>query len=221
MRVIVLGAGLLGVTSAYYLQQRGHDVTVIDRQATPGRRNQFCQRRADLGQPRRALGQPERAAQGAAVAGQGRRAAAVSHARRHAPVALGPAVSARMHAGAHAPQHRADRAPGHLQPRQPCSSCAATRASQYDQRTQGILHFYTTQKEFDGALGAGRADARTGLRTPAISAPTRPCASNRPCAHIRPQLAGATYTAEDESGDANRFARELVDAVRKAAACSS
>jgi D-amino-acid dehydrogenase len=29
-------------------------------------------------------------------------------------------------------------------------------------------------------------------------------------AHIRPQLAGATYTAEDESGDANRFARELV-----------
>jgi len=27
--------------------------------------------------------------------------------------------------------------------------------------------------------------------------------------HIRPQLAGATYTAEDESGDANRFVREL------------
>jgi glycine/D-amino acid oxidase-like deaminating enzyme len=28
-------------------------------------------------------------------------------------------------------------------------------------------------------------------------------------AHIRPKLAGATFTAEDESGDANRFAREL------------
>jgi D-amino-acid dehydrogenase len=28
-------------------------------------------------------------------------------------------------------------------------------------------------------------------------------------AHIRPQLAGATYTAEDESGDANRFVHEL------------
>jgi len=35
MRVIVLGAGLLGVTSAYYLQQLGHEVTVIDRHATP------------------------------------------------------------------------------------------------------------------------------------------------------------------------------------------
>jgi D-amino-acid dehydrogenase len=29
--------------------------------------------------------------------------------------------------------------------------------------------------------------------------------------HIRPKLAGATYTAQDESGDANRFARELVE----------
>jgi D-amino-acid dehydrogenase len=35
MRVIVLGAGLLGVTSAYFLQQLGHEVTVIDRQAPP------------------------------------------------------------------------------------------------------------------------------------------------------------------------------------------
>lgn len=31
MRVIVLGAGLMGVTSAYYLAKEGHDVTVIDR----------------------------------------------------------------------------------------------------------------------------------------------------------------------------------------------
>jgi D-amino-acid dehydrogenase len=36
MRVIVLGGGLLGVASAYYLQQLGHEVTVIDRHRTPG-----------------------------------------------------------------------------------------------------------------------------------------------------------------------------------------
>lgn len=35
MRVIVLGGGLLGVASAYYLQQLGHEVTVIDRHRTP------------------------------------------------------------------------------------------------------------------------------------------------------------------------------------------
>ena len=32
MHVIVLGAGVIGTTSAYYLKQAGHEVTVIDRQ---------------------------------------------------------------------------------------------------------------------------------------------------------------------------------------------
>jgi D-amino-acid dehydrogenase len=35
-------------------------------------------------------------------------------------------------------------------------------------------------------------------------------------AHIRPQLAGATYTAEDESGDANLFVRELARLCERA-----
>ena len=30
MKVIVLGAGVLGVTSAWYLAKAGHEVTVID-----------------------------------------------------------------------------------------------------------------------------------------------------------------------------------------------
>jgi D-amino-acid dehydrogenase len=34
MKVIVLGAGLLGVTSAYFLRQQGYEVTVVDRQAS-------------------------------------------------------------------------------------------------------------------------------------------------------------------------------------------
>ncbi|WP_312982606.1 D-amino acid dehydrogenase [Atlantibacter sp.] len=32
MRVVVLGSGVVGVTSAWYLRQQGHDVTVIDRE---------------------------------------------------------------------------------------------------------------------------------------------------------------------------------------------
>ena len=42
MNVVVLGAGLLGVTSAYYLRQQGHEVTVIDRQATPAAETSFA-----------------------------------------------------------------------------------------------------------------------------------------------------------------------------------
>lgn len=32
MRILVLGSGVIGVTSAWYLRQAGHDVTVVDRQ---------------------------------------------------------------------------------------------------------------------------------------------------------------------------------------------
>ena len=42
MKVIVLGAGLLGVTSAYFLRQHGHDVTVVDRQATAAAETSFA-----------------------------------------------------------------------------------------------------------------------------------------------------------------------------------
>ena len=42
MRVIVLGAGVVGTTSAYFLQQLGHEVTVIDRQAVPGAETSFA-----------------------------------------------------------------------------------------------------------------------------------------------------------------------------------
>ena len=35
MRIVVLGAGVIGVTSAWYLARAGHEVTVVDRQAGP------------------------------------------------------------------------------------------------------------------------------------------------------------------------------------------
>ncbi len=35
MRVVILGSGVVGVTSAWYLSQAGHEVTVIDRESGP------------------------------------------------------------------------------------------------------------------------------------------------------------------------------------------
>ena len=35
MKVAVLGGGVIGVTSAYYLAKAGHEVTVIERQPGP------------------------------------------------------------------------------------------------------------------------------------------------------------------------------------------
>ncbi len=42
MRIVILGSGVIGVTSAYYLAKAGHDVTVLDRQPGPGLETSFA-----------------------------------------------------------------------------------------------------------------------------------------------------------------------------------
>jgi len=41
MRVVILGSGVIGVTSAYYLALAGHEVTVLDRQTGPALETSF------------------------------------------------------------------------------------------------------------------------------------------------------------------------------------
>ena len=41
MKVLILGAGVIGTTSAYYLAKAGHEVTVIDRQQGPALETSF------------------------------------------------------------------------------------------------------------------------------------------------------------------------------------
>ena len=42
MKVLVLGGGVIGVTSAWYLARAGHEVTVVDRQGEPARETSFA-----------------------------------------------------------------------------------------------------------------------------------------------------------------------------------
>lgn len=42
MKVIVMGAGVIGVTTAWYLAQEGHEVEVIDRQPGVGLETSFA-----------------------------------------------------------------------------------------------------------------------------------------------------------------------------------
>ncbi len=42
MKVVVLGAGVIGVTTAYYLARAGHDVTVVDRRPGPALETSFA-----------------------------------------------------------------------------------------------------------------------------------------------------------------------------------
>jgi D-amino-acid dehydrogenase len=42
MKIIVLGSGVIGTASAYYLTRAGHEVTVIDRQPGAGLETSFA-----------------------------------------------------------------------------------------------------------------------------------------------------------------------------------
>ena len=42
MRIVILGAGVIGVTSAWYLAQAGHEVTVLERHPAPARETSFA-----------------------------------------------------------------------------------------------------------------------------------------------------------------------------------
>lgn len=42
MRVVILGAGVIGVTSAWYLAQDGHEVRVIDHESGPALETSFA-----------------------------------------------------------------------------------------------------------------------------------------------------------------------------------
>lgn len=208
MRVIVLGAGLLGVTSAYYLQQQGHEVTVIDRQATPGAETSFAnggqisvshaEPWANPSAPLKVLkwlGKEDAPLLFRIRADMRQWLWGLQFLRECTPARTRHNIEQIVRLGTYS--------------RETLQQLRRERGIAYDERTQGILHFYTSQKEFDAAEAPAAQMRELGCDRRVISA-DEAVKLEPALRHIRAQLAGATYTAEDESGDANRFARELV-----------
>ena len=208
MKVIVLGAGLLGVTSAYFLRQQGHEVTVIDRQASPAAETSFAnggQISVSHAEPWANPSAPVKVLQWLG--------------KEDAPILF--RIRADMRQWLWGLRFLRECTPGRTKhnieqivrlgtySRDMLQQLRRDAGIASHERTQGILHFYTTQKEFDGALKPAEQMRALGCERIVISA-DEAVKLEPALAHIRPQLAGATYTAEDESGDANRFARELV-----------
>ena len=208
MKVVVLGAGLLGLTSAYFLRQQGHDVTVVDRQASPAAETSF----ANGGQISVSHAEPwaNPSAPFKVLKWLGREDApllfrlradrrqwlwGLQFLRECTPARTRHNIAQIVRLGTYS--------------RDMLQQLRRDRNIAYDECTQGILHFYTSQKEFDGAEVPAAQMRELGCDRRVISA-DEAVKLEPALRHIRPQLAGATYTAEDESGDANLFARELV-----------
>ena len=214
MRVLVLGSGLLGVSSAYYLSQLGHEVTVIDRQASPAAETSFAnggqisvshaEPWANPSAPLKVLqwlGKEDAPLLFRIRADMRQWLWGLQFLRECTPARTSHNIKQIVRLGTYS--------------RDMLQALRRDTGLSYAQRTQGILHFYTTQKEFDGALKPAELMRQLGCERQVISA-DEAVRLEPALQHIRPQLAGATYTAEDESGDANMFARELVKLCQNA-----
>lgn len=213
MKVIVLGAGLLGVTSAYFLRQQGHEVTVIDRQSAPAAETSFAnggqisvshaEPWANPSAPLKLLkwlGQEDAPLLFRLRADLRQWLWGLQFLRECTPARTRHNIEQIVRLGSYS--------------RDMLQALRRDIGITYDQRTQGILHFYTNQQEFDNAEAPAAQMRALGCDRRVISA-DEAVRLEPALRHIRPQLAGATYTAEDESGDANRFARELVARCRE------
>ncbi len=207
MRILVLGAGVVGVASAFFLREHGHEVTVLERQPQVA----SCTSRANGGQisvsgaePWANPGVPRQL-----LAWLGRSDAPLRLRLRADPAQwawclrfLRECTAARTERNMREIVHLG------LYSREVLRALRERRALHYDAQRRGILHLYGDARALRDAercaqrmreFGCERrvVDVDEALRIePALRA-------------MRASLVGATYTAGDESGDAHAFAHEL------------
>jgi D-amino-acid dehydrogenase len=207
MRVTVLGAGVIGVTTAWYLAAEGHEVTVIERQIAPALETSF----ANGGQISVSHAEPwaNPVALLRILKWLGREDSpllwrlrpdlaqwlwGLRFLRECTPARTRANIGAIVRLG--------------LASRDALRSLRQQLALEYDQLERGILHIYTDQREFEHALRQAALMREFGCeRMPQTGAE---------CLAIEPALAnsalpivGGTYTAADESGDARHFTELL------------
>lgn len=213
MRIVVLGAGLLGVASAWFLARDGHEVTVIDRQPGPALETSF----ANGGQISTSHAEPwaNPATPLKILKWLGREDSPLLW-RLRADAAqwiwglrfLRECTPERTRANIRAILALA------LDSRARVKALRHELGLEYDCLERGILHYYTDEQEFARAIPQAEFMQQFGCE--------RSVKSAAECLAIEPALkdstlpiVGGTYTADDESGDARRFTLALAGHCRQ------
>jgi D-amino-acid dehydrogenase len=207
MRVVVLGAGVVGVTAAWYLAQDGHEVTVVDRHAGPALETSFAnggQISASYAEP---WANPDAPAKIVKWLGQ-----------EDAPLLFRLRLDPRQWRWGL--QFLIECLPSRtrrntiqclrlaMYSRECLKALRAQTGIRYDHLERGILSFYTDRAEFEHGVRAAALMREFGCDREVKSVDA--CVAIEPAlASCRDKLAGGIFTASDESGDAQRFTEEL------------
>lgn len=213
MRVLVLGAGVVGVTSAWFLRQAGHDVTVIERQIGAGRETSFAnggQISVSHAEPWANPGAPRKVLQWLG--------------REDAPLLFRPRLSAeqwtwglaflRECTAARAAQNTRRLVALGLYSRGVLKQLRSEIALDYPYSERGILHFYTNDADFELARTSAALMRSLGCDRRTIS-PDDAVKLEPALTPVRDRIVGADYCAEDESGDAHAYTVQLAERCRQ------
>jgi D-amino-acid dehydrogenase len=207
MRVLVLGGGVIGVTSAWYLQRAGHEVTVVDRQSAPGLETS----QANGGQVSWGAGTPW-AAPGIPLK------ALKWMLRPHSPLVLRPRLDPamwswlfRMLANCTAARYAVNRERMLRLSRYSHECLTALRRDtgiRYDEHTTGILELFRGAEELDDAARDAAMLARWGVECRLLD--RAGCVTQEPALRAaRGEIAGGLHFPGDESGDCYQFTQAL------------
>ena len=163
MKVLVLGAGVIGVTAAYELAGAGHEVVVMDRQPGPGLETSF----ANAGEVSPGYSAP--------WAGPGVPLKAIKWlAMHHRPLVIRPNIdwsmirwSLAMLRNCTAARYRINKARMVRLAEYSRDSLRALRAATgiaYDERMRGTMQLFRTQEQFDASASRHRRAARKRRR---------------------------------------------------------
>ncbi|WFU49115.1 D-amino acid dehydrogenase [Sinorhizobium terangae] len=206
--IVVLGAGITGVTTAYALLQRGHRVTVVDRHRYPAMETSF----ANGGQL--SASNAEVWTNWATI-----RKGIGWMLKKDAPLLLNPLPGWHKYSWLaeftanipHYEDNTIETTRLAIAARKHLFAVAENEGIDFDLERRGILHVYYDKPSFDAALAVNELLRRGGLDRRAVT-PTEISA-------IEPTLLGSFYggffTPSDSTGDIHKFTRGLADACQR------
>ncbi len=212
MRIIILGGGVVGVTTAYYLAKAGHEVVVIERHDAVAQEASFAN--AGLIAPGHAYAWASPRAPMMLLTSLFKRDSALKLRLRVDPRMW--AWGLRFLANCTAERNRANtvrKLALCLYSRQALIALRQETGIAYDEIARGALYLYRDRALFTAGVRNMAVLNEHGMALEAID-PAR-CAEIEPVlAAARDKLAGAIYAPSDESGDSRLFTENLARLCR-------